>query len=50
MPDREQQTKQPFPVEREMPQQADRYAEQFSDKDYLTGQAVKAYHSQMSRQ
>ena len=50
MPDCEQQTKQPFPVEQETPQQADRYAEQFSDKDYLTGQAVKAYHSQMSRQ
>jgi len=50
MSDYEQQIEQTSPVKQETPPQADRYAEQFSDKDYLTGQAVKAYHSQMSRQ
>ena len=50
MSDYEQQIEQPVSVEQEMPSQADRYAEQFSEKEYLTGQAVKAYHSQMSRQ
>ncbi|MHC4291410.1 MAG: sigma-70 family RNA polymerase sigma factor [Planctomycetota bacterium] len=50
MLDYEQKIKQPLPLEQEAPQQTDRYAEQFSEKEYLTGQAMKAYNSQMSRQ
>ncbi len=50
MSDHEQQIEQPLAAEQETPPPADQYAEQFSDKDYLTGQAVKAYSSQMSRQ
>jgi len=50
MSDYEQQIEQPPAVEQEMPPQEEQYAEQFSDKGYLTGQAVKAYHSQMSQQ
>ena len=50
MLDYEQQIEQTLPVEQEIPPQADRYSEQFSEKEYLTGQAMKAYSSQMSRQ
>ncbi|MHC4949456.1 MAG: sigma-70 family RNA polymerase sigma factor [Planctomycetota bacterium] len=50
MLDYEQKIKQPLPLEQEALQQTDRYAEQFSEKEYLTGQAMKAYNSQMSRQ
>jgi len=50
MSDYEQIIEQPLSVEQEAPPQAEQYAEQFSSKGYLTGQAVKAYSSQMSRQ
>ncbi|MDH4201293.1 MAG: FliA/WhiG family RNA polymerase sigma factor [Phycisphaerae bacterium] len=50
MPEHEQKIEQLIPPDKEMPTQEGRYAEQFSEKGYLAGQAVKAYHSQMSRQ
>lgn len=46
----EHYTKESLPLAPQAPQQAGQYAEQFAEKEYLTGQAVKAYHSQMSRQ
>lgn len=46
----EQKIEHLIPPDPETPTQEERYAEEFSEKGYLTGQAVKAYHSQMSRQ
>ncbi|MHC4881528.1 MAG: sigma-70 family RNA polymerase sigma factor [Planctomycetota bacterium] len=50
MPEHDQKIEQLIPPDEETPTQEGRYAEQFSEKGYLAGQAVKAYHSQMSRQ
>jgi RNA polymerase sigma factor for flagellar operon FliA len=46
----EQQIEETLSVDQGAPLPADQYAEQFFDKDYLAGQAVKAYNSQMSKQ
>ncbi|MHC5157542.1 MAG: sigma-70 family RNA polymerase sigma factor [Planctomycetota bacterium] len=50
MPEHDQKIEQLIPPDEETPTQEGRYAEQFSEKGYLAGQAAKAYHSQMSRQ
>jgi len=50
MPEHEQDIEEVVLLEQDTPAPEERYAEQFSEKEYLTGQAVKAYHSQMSRQ
>ena len=50
MSDYQQQIEQPIAVEQQEPPQEEQYAEQFSDKGYLAGQAVRAYHSQMTQQ